>query len=103
VELRSFVYPRNAVAHLDQLAAEGFTNYRGRRPSAPFGGRQGWQRRAFGLVDRLWPLRGSAVWPGTDEHGLVNVAQTYLFAPDTKGRWLPPRVWARFPEAPDAS
>lgn len=98
VELRSFVYPRNAIAHLDQLAADGFTAYRGGRPAPPFVGRPAWQRRALAFVDRVRPLRGSAVWP-TVEGGLVNVAQTYLFAPDVKGRLLPPRLWARFPVA----
>lgn len=99
VELRSFVYPRNACAHQDRLAAEGFATYRGRRPAPAFAGLPRWQRRVLGLVDRVRPLRGSAVWPEVDDCGLVNVAQTYLFAPDVKGRTMPARLWARFPAA----
>lgn len=99
VELQSFVYPRNAIAHRDRLAATGFTSYRGGRPSRPFAGRPGWLRRTLGVVDRVRPLPGSAVWPEMEPSGLVNVAQTYLFAPDVKGRRLPPTLWARFPAA----
>lgn len=101
VELTSYVYPRNGLGHLGELAAAGYTGYRGGRPSAPFAGAARWARAGLTLVDRLRPLRGSAVWPVVrdDAGGMVNVAQTYLFAPDVKGRRLPPTVWARFPAA----
>lgn len=99
VDLRSFVYPRNAIAHLDTLVAHGFTCFRGGRTSAPFARQQELRRRVSTRVDRLWPLRGSAVWPAVNESGLVNVPQTYLFAPDQRGRRLPPTVWARSPVA----
>jgi peptidoglycan/xylan/chitin deacetylase (PgdA/CDA1 family) len=99
VHLQSLVYPRNAIAHLDRLATAGFTNYRGGRSARAFDGQRAWQRQALGLVDRFRPLRGSAVWPEVLDNGLVNVAQTYLFAPDAKGRWTPPGLLARFPAA----
>jgi len=90
VELRSFVYPRNAIAHLPTLADAGFTSYRG-RPSRPrLGG-------AAGLLDRVRPVAGSAVRPVRDDSGLWNIPQTYLFAPATARRRLPPALWARRP------
>jgi len=97
VELRSFVYPRNAIAHLGTLAGAGFTSYRGGRPGRAFAGMPGWQRRAAQLVDRVVPLAGSAVHPARDGSGVWNVPQTYLFAPVTARRHLPPALWARRP------
>jgi peptidoglycan/xylan/chitin deacetylase (PgdA/CDA1 family) len=101
VELVSYVYPRNGLAHLGELVAAGYTSYRGGRPQAAFAEVAGWARPVLRLVDRLRPLRGSAVWPEVhhDTGGLVNVPQTYLFAPDVKARRLPPALWARFPAA----
>lgn len=97
VALRSFVYPRNAIGHLDTLAAVGFTNYRGGRTTRPFAGLSGLPRRAAALVDRVLPLAGSAVQPARHDSGLWNIPQTYLFAPVTARRRLPPAVWARRP------
>jgi hypothetical protein len=97
VELRSFVYPRNAIAHLDTLAAAGFAGYRGRRPAPPFAALSGWRRKAALLADRVRPRPGSAVLPEHDPSGLWNIPQTYLFSPATAGRRLPPAVWARRP------
>ena len=97
VELRSFVYPRNAIAHLGTLADAGFTSYRGGRPGPAFAGTAGWQRQAAQLVDRVVPLAGSAVQPARDASGVWNLPQTYLFAPVTARRHLPPALWARRP------
>jgi len=97
VDLVSFVFPRNSIGHLPTLAEAGFTNYRGGRPRAPFAGRPSWQRQAAGLVDRVRPLAGSAVLPARDASGVWNVPQTYLFAPATARRRLPPALWARRP------
>ena len=97
VELRSFVYPRNAIAHLDTLRAAGFTSYRGGRPAKPFAGLSGWQRKAALLVDRVSPRPGSAVRPEHHDSGVWNIPQTYLFAPVTAGHHLPPALWARRP------
>jgi hypothetical protein len=98
VELRSFVYPRNSIAHLESLAAAGFTNYRGPRP-APFAGSTGWRRRAAAVVDRVRPGAASAVLPSAGPAGLWNLPQTYLFAPATSRRRMPPALWARQPVA----
>lgn len=97
VELTSFVFPRNSIGHLATLAEAGFTNYRGGRPSRPFAGRPGWQRKALSVVDQVWPLAGSAVLPARDASGVWNVPQTYLFAPATARKQLPPALWARRP------
>lgn len=97
--LRSFVYPRNAIAHLDTLAAAGFTNYRGSRPTPPFAGLTGPRRKLATLVDRVRPLAGSAVHPAQDPSGLWNIPQTYLFAPVTARSNLSPERWSRRPVA----
>jgi peptidoglycan/xylan/chitin deacetylase (PgdA/CDA1 family) len=99
VELRSFVYPRNAIAQIPRLAEHGFRCYRGGRASAPFAGRPGWQRQGLAAIDRVRPLRGSAVRPVRHQSGVWNVPQTYLFAPLTAGRRLPPALWSRRPVA----
>jgi peptidoglycan/xylan/chitin deacetylase (PgdA/CDA1 family) len=97
LELASFVFPRNSIGHLPTLAEAGFTNYRGARPRRPFAGLPSWQRQVAGLVDRVRPLAGSSVLPARDASGVWNVPQTYLFAPATARRRLPPALWARRP------
>lgn len=99
VELRSFVYPRNAIAQIPLLARHGFRCYRGGRTSEPFAGRPPSLRRGLRALDRLRPLRGSAVMPQRHPSGVWNVPQTYLFAPPSRGRRLPPRMWSRRPVA----
>jgi hypothetical protein len=100
VELRSFVYPRNAIAQVERLAEHGFRSYRGGRPTPPFAGRPAWQRRGLGTIDKLRPLSGSAVVPVRHASGVWNLPQTYLFAPSTPGRRrLPPALWSRRPIA----
>lgn len=97
VELRSFVFPRNSIGHLDTLAAAGFTSYRGGRPAPAFAGTEPRLRKAALLVDRVMPLAGSAVRPVRDPSGVWNLPQTYLFAPATARTHLPPALWARAP------
>ncbi len=99
VELRSFVYPRNAIGQVERLAEHGFRSYRGGRPAPPFAGRPPWQQRGLGAIDKVRPLAGSAVLPQRHASGVWNVPQTYLFAPSTSGRRLPPALWARRPVA----
>jgi peptidoglycan/xylan/chitin deacetylase (PgdA/CDA1 family) len=74
IALRSFVFPRNSIGHVDELAAAGFTSFRG-------------------------PPRhrsGSAVRPDRDD-GVWNIPQTYLLAPATHLRRVPPALWAMAP------
>ncbi len=68
----SFVYPRNAIGHLDVLSRAGFTSFRGPRPEGP------------------GPIRPSMV------DDLVDVPQTYLFDPDSaKARRMGTALWSR--------
>jgi peptidoglycan/xylan/chitin deacetylase (PgdA/CDA1 family) len=94
--LRSFVYPRNQVAHVDALPDAGFSAYRGGRSTAPFAAvPAGWRRRVATVVDRVRPLAGSAVRPAREPSGIWNLPQTYYFAPATARRRTPPALWAR--------
>ncbi len=88
VDLRSFVYPRNAIDHVGLLGQHGFRCYRGRAATAPMG-------RLVRAVDRVWPLARSATLPVREPSGVWNVPQTYLFAPATKARHVPIGLWAR--------
>lgn len=97
-ELRSFVYPRNSVGHVDALTAAGFTAFRGRAP-VPFAGRPAPVRAALRAADRARPLAGSAVRPARHASGVWDVPQTFLLAPATRRAWLPVGVWARRPIA----
>jgi hypothetical protein len=74
--LRSFVFPRNSIGHVDELAPAGFTCYRGRPPGS------GTRR---------------AVQPQRSDGGVWNIPQTFLFAPATHRRRLPVALWARIP------
>jgi len=95
VALRSFVFPRNQVAHVDAVAESGFAAYRGRRMAPPFSGLSGWRRRMATTVDRLRPLSGSAVRPVCEPSGIWNLPQTYYFAPASTRRRTPPGLWSR--------
>lgn len=93
IELRSFVYPRNSVGHLDVLAEAGFTAYRSPTPDR-FPGMTGWRRRLTALVDTVRPLPEATVSPVRRGH-LVEVPQTYLFDPGSKrARRLGTTPWA---------
>ncbi|MGH9210718.1 MAG: hypothetical protein ACRD2C_08545 [Acidimicrobiales bacterium] len=96
LQLRSFVYPRNSIGHRDELVAAGFSSYRGSRPAA-FAASSRWSRRARALVDCMRPSAGSAVVPTREASGLWNIPQTYIFAPASSRRRLPPALWVRQP------
>jgi peptidoglycan/xylan/chitin deacetylase (PgdA/CDA1 family) len=94
LDVRSFVYPRNAIDHIDALGGHGFVCYRGSaEPSAAPAG------RLVRYADRLRPLARSAVVPIRHPSGVWNVPQTYLFAPATRARHLPVGLWAHRPVA----
>lgn len=81
VEQRSFVFPRNAVAHRSVLAERGFTCYRGPVPRE--GGSVGSNRLgpANKLLGVAFPGRVPLVEPSVDEYGLVNVPPSlFLFS-----------------------
>lgn len=87
LEVRSFVYPRNSIGHLDVLRDSGFVAYRGPAPTR-FADLAGVRRRLALAVDAVRPLRGEVVRPAV-RHGMVDVPQTYLFDPDSRRarRW----------------
>ncbi len=91
VELRSFVYPRNTIGHLDVLADNGFTAYRGLRPGT-FPDLGGWPRAMARIVDKVRPLAGSIVMPVRNGR-LWNIPATNLYAPFDRARYLPFRSW----------
>ena len=86
IDLESFVFPRNMVAHLDALAEHGFSCYRGTRPSRWYEDSR--LRPLLKFVD--WSPVGTEpplVTPRLDEHGLVDVpASLYLFSFEGFGR-----------------
>jgi hypothetical protein len=84
VVLRSFVFPRNLVGHLDVLRRNGFCAYRG-RGAEPFPNRPPSVRRLLCLADTLVPGPHSVVYP-TFREGLWNFPATYFF--DLAGRSL---------------
>lgn len=71
-DLTSFVFPRNEVAHLDALAANGFTCYRGRQPER-FGAVPGAEGGALLVGSLTGTVAPPLVTPTIDEYGLVNV------------------------------
>jgi hypothetical protein len=93
VELRSFVYPRNSIGHLDSLSAAGFSAYRSPAPQR-FPDRAPWRRRAAQIVDQVWPLPSASVVP--ERRGaLVDIPQTYLFDPGSKtARRFGTKAWS---------
>jgi peptidoglycan/xylan/chitin deacetylase (PgdA/CDA1 family) len=99
VTLRSFVFPRNSIGHLDRLSAHGYVAYRGGRSRPAFAGRPPWARRALRVADTVRPLAGSAARPAQDPSGVWNVPQTYLFAPATQRPRVPVAAWVRRPIA----
>ncbi len=87
IELKSFVYPRNSLGHLDALEGAGFRAFRG-SPPPPFAGLPSWQRKLMTTVDHIRPTAATAVHPS--RHGtMANVPHTYMFNPDsqTARRW----------------
>jgi peptidoglycan/xylan/chitin deacetylase (PgdA/CDA1 family) len=91
VELRSFVYPRNTIGHLDVLPEQGFRAYRGLRPAA-FADRGNGVRRLMRALDKVTPLEGSNVLP-EPVGALWNIPATNLFAPFDRARYMPLSVW----------
>lgn len=80
IDLESFIFPRNRVAHRDTLAAGGFGCYRGNRPDRWYNDSR--FKPLLKLAD--WSSVGTEpplVTPHIDEHGLVNIPSSlYLFS-----------------------
>lgn len=95
VGMRSFVYPRNSIGHVDVLAEHGYTSYRGLAP--------GWRWRSRGaaarlarLADNFLPSAAPAVRPVRGEGGVVNVPASYNYIHRSGwGRYVPVGVRVR--------
>ncbi len=86
VDLRSLVYPRNSLGHVDVLREQGFSAYRGSRPrtAPPSAGQR--------MLDKLVGSERTVVRP-IDEDGIWNLPATIMFDVDERPRsW---RVWTR--------
>ncbi len=90
LRLHSFVFPQNRVAHLDVLAENGFTAFRGpdrvwfeQRPPAI--------RKALRQIDTWLALKPMATRPRMSPQGLVDIAGHMLFRIQHRGlrRLLP--------------
>ncbi len=96
IEIRSFVYPRNRVGHLDVLIERGFTSYRGEAPS--WYGDFPWHAwRVAHKLDNFAPHATRVVYPEY-RGGIWNLPASYYYPHATRsrrdwGRWLP--VWTR--------
>lgn len=84
--LRSIVYPRNSIGHVDLLRAHGFVAYRGRSVRPPAAGR--WQR----LVDRAVGSERTVVRPAL-ENTLWNLPASVLYDLDRHRRSR--QLWVR--------
>lgn len=86
--LRSFVYPRNRIAHVDVLAEHGFTCFRGRERTRFFEG-VGPLRRWGRIVESLLPIAPTVTHPRRLPAGVVEVPASMLFrvAPRGRNRW----------------
>ena len=91
IQLESFVYPRNRVAHLDVLVQEGFTSYRGPERSW-YGGLPGPAARAGHFAHRLFGFTPPVYHNLQVNSGVVNIpASMFLMPPDGVRAMIPGR------------
>jgi peptidoglycan/xylan/chitin deacetylase (PgdA/CDA1 family) len=79
LNLRSFVFPRNSVGHLDALVEAGFITYRGNAPSS-FVRLPGIAAGICRQLGYLLPFAAPVVLPKR-ENGLWNLPASYFFPP----------------------
>jgi len=82
ITLKSFVFPRNSVGHLNVLANNGFVAYRGRTPTGRLQSRP-LLRELPRSLGAIWPIPTTPIFPRHIE-GLWNIPGTYYYNP---------RVW----------
>jgi hypothetical protein len=82
IQMTSFVFPRNRIAHLDLLPQHGFTAFRGQdeRWYARTGKRR-WFHRAGHLMDVFCATTPPAVMPVRREEGVWEIPGSMLFTP----------------------
>lgn len=85
-DFRSFVFPRNEIAHRDILAESGFVTYRGNRPERlpNITGLRGMSTLVGHLAGIAHP---PTVVPRVDEYGLVNVPASMFLGGFREGPW----------------
>jgi peptidoglycan/xylan/chitin deacetylase (PgdA/CDA1 family) len=92
VEMKSFIFPRNLVGHLDVLKRHGFTCYRGPEPH--------WYRtkrrmiRRMGHLFEIAALRTPPSVVPKEEDGIWNIPGSMLYTPSFGARRFLP-VWMR--------
>ena len=88
IELRSFVFPRNSLGHLDVLAEHGFTCFRGKAPDW-YASLPGPGRRLGRALDELLPVAPPVTTP-KGEGILWNIPASYFYPHrDGWGRAIP--------------
>ena len=97
IELRSFVFPRNRIGHLDSLSAHGFACYRGPEPSwyerEPLPAAA---KRLGHLADVLRAAEPPVVLPQRTAEGLWNVPASMMYFPmHGLRRHVPPALRVR--------
>ena len=92
IDMKSFIFPRNLVGHLDVLKRHGFTSYRGPEPHW-YAGKRRAIRRLGHLVEIFAARTPPAVMP-REEGGIWNIPGSMLYTPSHGARrYLP--VWMR--------
>lgn len=95
IELKSFVYPRNEVDHLNVLASNGFTSYRGVAPSWTWRVPGTLGKRVARLADHFLPVPAPVV-SATLQNGIVNIPASYSYLHRTGwARYVPISVRVR--------
>jgi peptidoglycan/xylan/chitin deacetylase (PgdA/CDA1 family) len=78
IDLKSFVYPRNEIDHIDVLGQNGFTSYRGVAPSWTWRVPGGTAKRLARLADHFLPIPAPVV-TASMENGVVNIPASYSY------------------------
>lgn len=92
IEMRSFIFPRNRVGHLDVLRKYGFACYRGPEPQW-YARKRRTIRRLGHALDIAMMRTPPSVMP-VDENGILNIPGSMLYTPSFGARRFVP-VWMR--------
>jgi hypothetical protein len=93
IEMKSFIFPRNRVGHLDVLKRHGFSCYRGPEPQW-YANRRRVVRRLGHLLDIARMATPPSVMPVEQQRGLWNIPGSMLYTPSFGARQVVP-VWMR--------
>jgi hypothetical protein len=91
LQLKSFVFPRNRIGHVDLLPQHGFTSFRGQDPQwYTQTNQRGWVHRVGHLVDIFCATTPTPVMPVWHEAGIWEIPGSMLFTPSHGLRRLVP-------------